>query len=635
MPIQLPLWRQLRWNLIVYFVILAALPVTVVQYITLTQTSEQAKRQILNQLQSVSGLKANQLQQWVGDSQQVLLTFLDPSSTGPFIDLIAAPTDAKQTAISSNLSGAVNKTSDTSQVSNKLFDKFFIYNLDGKVLAASDNVDVGKLVNRQPYFDNSLKASFTQPPYYAVNTGKLTIIQTEPILSEGKIVGVLAGQVNIATLGNIMTERSGFGDTGETYLVSNENNYFLTPSRFDGYSQTQAYHSEGIDKAVAGQTGSGTYKDYRGVTVLGYYRWIPELQTGLLAEQDEAEALAASQSARNTGILIAFLATVMAVAVGFILITRISNPLQALTHIATQIAGGNLKLRAEIKRRNEIGVLGEAFNKMTAQLSQNIAQLDQRLEELDRTNKDLQVASAKAREAARVKSEFMATMSHELRTPLNAMLGFSGILLEGMGGEIDEDANHMVSRIHSNSERLLGLINSILDIAKIEAGRLEIVNRPVEMRHLVETWRGQMGVLAQQKGLTFNVTIDPALPQMVNTDAERLSQITINLLSNAFKFTEKGNVTLSVKPVSDQLQIDVTDTGIGIPPHALNYIFEEFRQLDGSSQRAYGGTGLGLAIVRNLCRMMDGSVRVRSDLGKGSTFTVTVPLQPVFEITTV
>ncbi|CAG0971300.1 partial Sensor histidine kinase RcsC, partial [Gammaproteobacteria bacterium] len=132
--------------------------------------------------------------------------------------------------------------------------------------------------------------------------------------------------------------------------------------------------------------------------------------------------------------------------------------------------------------------------------------------------------------------------------------------------------------------------------------------------------------LAQKKGLSFNVTVDPSLPEMVHGDRERITQIAPNLLSNAFKFTQSGSVDLRLNGGHDTWQIEVHDTGIGIPPHALNYIFDEFRQLDGSSTRVYGGTGLGLAIVRKLCALMNGNVRVTSVLGEGSTFTVTLPL---------
>ncbi|MFN8376033.1 MAG: ATP-binding protein [Anaerolineae bacterium] len=247
--------------------------------------------------------------------------------------------------------------------------------------------------------------------------------------------------------------------------------------------------------------------------------------------------------------------------------------------------------------------------------------------EIAQKNQELMRANALIRETTRLKSEFMATMSHELRTPLNAIRGFTSIMLEGMGGEVDDEAVHMLSRINSNGERLLNLINDVLDIAKIEAGRLELVNEPLQPRQMVEQWRAQMSVLAEQKGVDFEVHVDPALPETLYGDGQRITQIAVNLLGNAFKFTTQGTVKLDVQQQADKWTIRVSDTGIGIPPHALNYIFEEFRQVDGSSKRQYGGTGLGLAIVRNLCRTMDGNILVSSELGKGSVFTVILPLR--------
>lgn len=253
-------------------------------------------------------------------------------------------------------------------------------------------------------------------------------------------------------------------------------------------------------------------------------------------------------------------------------------------------------------------------------------ELEFSLRRSEEANEALGRANALARETVRLKSEFMSTMSHELRTPLNAITGFCGIMLEGMGGEIDDEARHMVERVHSNSDRLLLLINQVLDIAKIEADRIELTQEPLSMQDLATRWQSQMQVLAQKKGLSFNVTVDPSLPEMVHGDRERITQIATNLLSNAFKFTQSGSVDLRLNGGHDTWQIEVHDTGIGIPPHALNYIFDEFRQLDGSSTRVYGGTGLGLAIVRKLCALMNGNVRVTSVLGEGSTFTVTLPL---------
>ncbi len=241
--------------------------------------------------------------------------------------------------------------------------------------------------------------------------------------------------------------------------------------------------------------------------------------------------------------------------------------------------------------------------------------------------RQLEITNQEIREANRLKSEFLANTSHELRTPLNAMIGFTGIMLQGMGGEFDDDARHMLERIDSNARRLLALINDILNLARIEAGRLEILSNPINPNQMVKQWRSQMEVLATQKNLDFTVTVDPLLPEVIEGDEERISQIVINLLSNAFKFTSKGSVTLALKRQNDTWIAQVTDTGIGIAPHALTYIFDEFRQVDGSSARAYGGSGLGLAIARKLCHLMSGDIQVSSTLGVGSTFTVTLPLK--------
>jgi signal transduction histidine kinase len=260
------------------------------------------------------------------------------------------------------------------------------------------------------------------------------------------------------------------------------------------------------------------------------------------------------------------------------------------------------------------------------ELSRALAHSESANAELVKMNAELTRARVVAQEGARLKSEFLNTMSHELRTPLNAITGFTGIMLSGMGGAIDTDAEHMLERIDANSKRLLNLINDVLDIAKIEAGRMTVVSERVVLRDLVKRWSDPIDVLARSNGLVFNVNFAPDLPDELYTDAERLTQIATNLLSNAVKFTQNGSVTLSILRQGDIWQIQVRDTGIGIPPHAINYIFEEFRQIDGSTKRAYGGTGLGLAIVRNLCRLLNGSVNVQSELGQGSTFTVSLPL---------
>lgn len=241
---------------------------------------------------------------------------------------------------------------------------------------------------------------------------------------------------------------------------------------------------------------------------------------------------------------------------------------------------------------------------------------------------DLEEAKQLADESSRLKSEFLATMSHELRTPLNAIEGFTGIMLNKMGGtDYNSKTEDYLQRVRSNSKRLLHLINDFLDLSRIEAGRLELADQPFSPTELARHWQNEIGVLAEKKGLQLEARLDSALPDKIYGDEEAISKIALNLLSNAIKFTEKGHVSLSLKLGDGNWQIIVEDTGIGIPPHARELIFEEFRQVDQSGTRKYGGTGLGLAITQKYVRAMGGTVQVKSELGKGSIFTITLPLK--------
>ncbi len=275
----------------------------------------------------------------------------------------------------------------------------------------------------------------------------------------------------------------------------------------------------------------------------------------------------------------------------------------------------------------------ELFSQLASLVTPVVANLRSR-EQLQESLAELEIASALARESNRLKSEFLATMSHELRTPMNAIEGFTSIMLSGMGGTQFNDASRRyLERINANSKRLLGLINDFLDLSRIESGRLKLVSIPVTPREIALRWRDQVSVLAQSKGLTLNVHVDDNLPETLYGDEENISRIAINLLGNAIKFTEEGTIELRLYPQQDDMwALEVRDSGIGIPPHAREFIFDEFRQVDNSSKRQYGGSGLGLAIVQKLTRAMRGNIVLKSEVGEGSTFTISLPTQLDAEI---
>jgi signal transduction histidine kinase len=225
------------------------------------------------------------------------------------------------------------------------------------------------------------------------------------------------------------------------------------------------------------------------------------------------------------------------------------------------------------------------------------------------------------------KDQFLATMSHELRTPMNAIMGYTSIALQR--DDLTDEVRAMLERVMVNSERLYTLLTDVLNISRINAGRVELVDEAYSPRALIEGWHHDLLNQMDEKGLAFEVIPDPSLPARISGDHERLTQIVTNLLNNAIKFTDTGTITLRARVEGNNLIIDVQDTGIGIPQTYHHLIFEEFRQVDMTSGRRFGGTGLGLSIVQKLCTLMGGTVTVASEVGMGSTFTVTLPIKIV------
>jgi len=227
-------------------------------------------------------------------------------------------------------------------------------------------------------------------------------------------------------------------------------------------------------------------------------------------------------------------------------------------------------------------------------------------------------------DASLVKSQFLANMSHELRTPLSAIIGFSDLLLEGVDGALSPAQEEDVTQIQTSGRALLGLINDILDLSKIEAGKMTVEIGTVSLRELVENVLAELAPLAEAKELVIEVHLD-ADAGSVLADEIRLRQVVTNLVANAIKFTERGTVSITSRSVRGMVEVGIADQGIGIAPEALGLIFEEFRQADGSTTRQFGGSGLGLAISRRLIELQGGSIGVESEPGVGSTFRFTIP----------
>jgi two-component system, sensor histidine kinase len=330
-------------------------------------------------------------------------------------------------------------------------------------------------------------------------------------------------------------------------------------------------------------------------------------------------------------LLVGFAVMLLAIGIAQITSRVLVRPLEVLHDAMASVGEGRLKTIELSHTHDEIQLVGESFNRMIAALGASQAEVQsyqEKLEErIQQRTEALEEAMLRAQQANRTKSEFLANMSHELRTPLNGLLGMIDIVLES---QLTQDQREQLETAQSCANTLLLLLNDILDLSKIEAGRMTLETVAFEPRRLAGDILKLLQLKAGQKGLELSGRVAPEVPEKVAGDPFRIRQILLNLLGNAVKFTEHGSVRLFVKarpsPASGklELQMDVTDTGQGIPADKLSLIFDNFTQVDGSITRKYGGTGLGLAISRRLAEMHGGRIWVESEPGRGSVFHVVV-----------
>jgi PAS domain S-box-containing protein len=281
----------------------------------------------------------------------------------------------------------------------------------------------------------------------------------------------------------------------------------------------------------------------------------------------------------------------------------------SIVHDLTKVVE-NERLAAELVKLNE--GLEDRVRSATGEVEERNRQLEWQRQELER--------------AYRLKSEFLASMSHELRTPINALLGYTSLMRDRIYGDLTQRQDEALQRMYAASQHLLELVNDVLDLAKIEAGKMPVHIEPVDLSLLVREISLTIEPMVRSKDLTFTTLLPPEVPP-IETDRTKVKQILLNLLSNAVKFTHEGRIELDVRcgGAGDAVEINVRDSGIGISTDDMGKIFEDFRQVDQSSTREFGGTGLGLSITRKLLHLLGGTIHVESEVGAGSTFTVRLP----------
>jgi two-component system, NtrC family, sensor kinase len=479
-----------------------------------------------------------------------------------------------------------------------------------------------------PDFQRALKGQPGYSQVYFVQNSEPHMTIAYPVEQyAGTVIGVIQAEVNLKHVWDVVSSIK-TGEAGYAYVVSRSGDLIAHRDISLVLQRRNLAHLPQVKGAFEVASGAPRPRvmlasNLEGKKVISSNAFIPSLQWLVIVERPAEEAYAPLYAAMLRTSALLLVGFSMAVLASLFLGRRVVRPLEALRRGVERIGKGDLDHRLDLKTGDEIEILADEFNQMAAHLREAYTGLEHKVAERTR---ELTIANAKLGEASQLKSQFLANVNHELRTPVSAVIGYAHLVLRGTEGQISRLQKENLEDLLRNAERLLSQIDSLLEFSKIEAGKMEVRSEPVNVNEVIQGALSTIEPTLNGTHVRIVREIGPDLP-VLNTDREKLGQIVLNLLDNAVKFTEQGEIRISASQQNGSLKLAVSDTGVGIEKEDLNKVFEEFHRGDSHNSKNYRGTGLGLAITQKFVNLLGGEIAVESEVGKGSTFTVTLPVE--------
>lgn len=444
----------------------------------------------------------------------------------------------------------------------------------------------------------------------------------------GEVKGVLQAEVNVKDILDLASNVK-LGAGGYGYVITRTGD-LIAHSDITMVLQQHKLGQLNHIKAAFEPTSDTRKQDaivthnIEGQKVFSSYALVPILDWAVFVERPLSEAHAPIYASLLRTSILLLIGLGVALLATLLVSRRVVRPLETLRHAVERIRQGDLSARLDVKTGDEIEALADEFNAMAANLREAQASLENKVAERTQA---LTIANKRLEEASQLKSQFLANVNHELRTPVSAIIGYARLVLRETDGRIPKLQRENLQDLLHNAERLLNQIDSLLDFTKIEAGKMETHIEAVKVSEIID---GAVSTIEPTlNGAVVRIIREIAsnLPEL-NTDREKLREVVLNLLDNAAKFTERGEIKVVASQQNGSLKLVVTDTGIGIDSDELRVIFEEFHRGRLSAGNNYRGTGLGLAIAKQFVNLLGGAISVESQPGKGSAFTVLIPFNP-------